>query len=88
MTVDDDDEEITRLIAESFAEAMPEIIARNAALRERIASFFDLKVEHLPASGTDGWSRLLATYVWTVRPFAVEDLRHMLDRKIFNEPST
>lgn len=88
MSDDDDDEEITRLISESFAEAMPEIRARNAALRERIASFFDIQVEHLPEAGTDGWSRLLATYVWTVRPYDVVDLRHMLDRKIFNESPT
>jgi hypothetical protein len=85
MTVDDDDEEIARLIKESFAEAMPEIRARNAAFRERVAAFFDLQVEHLPPSGTDGWSRLLATYVWAVKPYPVEDLRHMLDRKIFSE---
>jgi hypothetical protein len=49
--------------------------------------FFDLQLAHLPDYGTDGWSRLLATYVWTVRRYPVEDLRHMLDRKIFSEES-
>jgi hypothetical protein len=88
MSDDDDDEEIACLIKESFAEAMPEIRARNAEFRERVAKFFDLQVKHLPEAGTDGWSRLLATYVWTVKPYDVADLRHMLDRKIFNEPPT
>lgn len=83
----DDDDEIARLIGESFAEAMPEISMRNAAFRERVAKFFDLQVDHLPEAGTDGWSRLLATYVWTVRPYPIEDLRHMLDRKIFSKES-
>ncbi len=80
-----DDDEIVRLFKESFAEALPGIRARNEALRDLIAKFFDIQVEHLPTVGTDGWSRLLATYVWTVKPYPAEDLRHALDRKIFNE---
>ena len=82
------DDEFERLLDDpknTRPEVMEEIRARNAAFRERVAEFFDLQVEHLPPSGTDGWSRLLATYVWTVRPYPIEDLRHMLDRKIFSE---
>ncbi|MFN8701935.1 MAG: hypothetical protein ACK5X0_07415 [Rhodospirillales bacterium] len=82
---DDDDDEMERAFKQAIAEAMPEVRARGTAFRERVAKFFDLKVEHLPDYGNDGWSRLLATYVWTVKPYAVEDLRHMLDRKIFSE---
>ena len=79
------DDEVENALAQAIAEAMPEVRAKNAAFRERVAKFFDLKVEHLPEAGTDGWSRLLATYVWAVRPYPVEDLRHMLDRKIFSK---
>jgi hypothetical protein len=79
------DDEVESALAQAIAEAMPEVRARNAAFRERVAAFFDLKVEHLPDYGTDGWSRLLATYVWCVKPYPVEDLRHMLDRKIFSD---
>jgi hypothetical protein len=86
--IDDEDDKISRLIAASFAEAMPGIHARAEKLDREIAAFFGLQVEHLPMRETDGWSRLLATYVWTVKPYDVADLRHMLDRKIFNEPST
>jgi hypothetical protein len=82
---DDDDDEMERAFKQAIAEAMPEVRARGAAFRERVAKFFDLQVEHLPEAGTDGWSRLLATYVWTVKPYPIEDLRHMLDRKIFSE---
>jgi hypothetical protein len=83
-----DDDEFDRLLDDpknARPEVMEEVRARGAAFRERVAAFFDLQVDHLPAAGTDGWSRLLATYVWTVKSYPVEDLRHMLDRKIFSE---
>jgi hypothetical protein len=86
MNDDGEDDKIARLIAESFQEAMPGIHARAEKLDHEIAAFFGLQVEHLPMRETDGWSRLLATYVWTMKPeFGVENLRHALDRKIFNE---
>ncbi|MFN8702133.1 MAG: hypothetical protein ACK5X0_08420 [Rhodospirillales bacterium] len=86
MNDDDEDDKISRLIADSFAEAMPGIHARAEKIDREIAAFFGLQVEHLPMRETDGWSRLLATYVWAMKPeFGVENLRHMLDRKIFNE---
>ncbi len=83
-----DDDEFERQLDDpknARPEVMEEVRARSAAFRQRVAAFFDLQVEHLPPSGTDGWSRLLATYVWTVKPYPIEDLRHMLDRKIFSK---
>jgi hypothetical protein len=83
---DDDDDDTERAFAQAIADAMPEVRANSARLRALIAAFFEIQLEHLPPAGSDGWSRMLATYVWTVRPFSTEDLRHMLNRKIFEEP--
>jgi hypothetical protein len=84
---DDDDDDAERAFKQAIADAMPEVRANSARLRALIAAFFEVQLEHLPPARSDGWSRMLATYVWTIRPdFGVENLRHMLDRKIFEAP--
>jgi hypothetical protein len=84
---EDAGDEIERRIADSMSDAMPEIRARSEKIRLDVAAFFEIPVAHLPPEGSDGWSRLLATYVWTIKPeFGTENLRHMLDRRIFNTP--
>jgi hypothetical protein len=81
------DEEIERAFQRAIAEAMPDVRARSENIRLDVAAFFEIPVAHLPPEGSDGWSRLLATYVWTIKPeFGTENLRHMLDRRIFNTP--
>jgi hypothetical protein len=87
MNDNDDDDDAEHAFKQAIANAMPEIRANSARLRAKISDFFEVQLEHLPPAGSDGWSRMLATYVWTVNPdFGVENLRHMLDRKIFEEP--
>lgn len=83
MTGDDRNDEYADRITAAWAATMPEIRQQTAETRARIAAFFEIPIEALPAVQTAGYSRLLATYAWTVRPHPHEDLRHMLDRKIF-----
>ncbi len=64
---------------------VPEIRARSAKLRRDVAAYFDLAVEALPPAGSAGWSRLLATYTWAIKPeFGVANLRHVLDRRVLD----
>lgn len=84
---DDEDEEIARLIRESFAEQMPGIRERNDRLRREIGEFFGVAVEHLPIPNTLGWHRMLATYVYGYRapdvPHAAANLRYMLEGHLY-----
>jgi hypothetical protein len=67
------------------ASTVPEIRARSAQVRRDVAAYFDLAVEALPPAGSAGWSRLLATYTWAIKPeFGVKNLRHMLDRHVLD----
>lgn len=81
MTNDDYTDNITA----AWSAAMPEVRKQSAETRAKIAAFFEIPIEALPAVQTAGYSRLLATYAWTVRPYPQEDLRHMLNLKIFEE---
>lgn len=86
---DDEDEEIARLIRESFAEQMPGIRELNDRLRREISQFFGIAVEHLPAPQTLGWHRLLGTYVYGRRlktmPNAANELSHALDGHLYRD---
>jgi len=67
------------------ASTVAEIRAQSARIRRDVAAYFDLAVEALPPDGSAGWSRLLATYTWAIKPeFGVENLRHMLDRHVLD----
>lgn len=61
---DADDEAIPQMIAQAWAEAMPEIRENAARTRATIAAFFGVAVEHLPAEGTVGWLRMIYAYVY------------------------
>lgn len=84
---DEEDEEIARLIRESFAEQLPEIRERNDRLRREIGAFFGVAVQHLPEPNTLGWHRMLATYVYGFRkpavPHAAANLRYMLEGHLY-----
>lgn len=68
-----------------IASSVPEIRAHSAQIRRDVAAYFDLAVEALPPAGSAGWSRLLATYTWAIKPeFGVMNLRHMLDRHVLD----
>ena len=60
---DVDNEAIPRIIAQAWAEAMPEVRETTARTRATIAEFFGVAVEHLPAENTRGWLRMIYTYL-------------------------
>jgi hypothetical protein len=84
---DDDDEAYAQMIAQAWAEAMPEVRANAARTRATIAAFFGVAVEHLPNEGTVGWLRLIYTYVYGRRlktdPTAAHELSLALSDALF-----
>jgi hypothetical protein len=86
-TEDAEDEAIARMIAQAWAESMPEIRANTARTRATIAEFFGVAVEHLPAENTIGWLRMIYTYLHGRRlksdPNAARELSLVLSDELF-----